>query len=290
MRFDIDMTFSVQSPGDGKSQPEQTNGTIKAAGRTITVTADSLSDFPSARTIDRSGLNEFAQKLKEAGITLVVDGPDGNLVNLGNVKSNLISRIGTSSSAVRVGKLSASRKLLSRKSGAGMGESVAIPGTMFPLVPTVLRNYRRRPTTTHYTRGSGAPRLIYVKDSESWNGKAPKVFAIPDEGLDIGSAESPGLVLPGLDPIHAKVVHNELDEYVLVAVGRVGGSAGLKPGSEYTLRSGARVELGDWRILFYREEYADHGRPYGGRNGGELSFQKPQYNMHTGRVERDSSV
>lgn len=290
MRFDIDMEFSVQSPGDGESQPRRTNGTVKAAGRTITVTADSLLDFPSVRTIDRSGLNEFALKLKDAGITLVVEGPDGNIVSLGNVKSNLISRIGTSSSAVRVGKLSASRKLLARKSGSVAGEGVAIPGTMFPLVPTVLRNYRRRPTTTHYTRGSGAPRLIYVKDSETWNGKAPRVFAIPQEGLDIGSAGSDGLVLPGLDPVHARIVHNELDEYVLVAVGQVGGSAGLKPGSEYTLRSGARIELGDWRILFYREEYADHGRPFGGRNGGELSFQKPQYNMHTGLIERDSSV
>lgn len=290
MRFDIDMTFSVQSPGDGENKPQQTNGTIKAAGQTITVTADSLADFPSVKTIDRSGLNEFALKLKEVGVTLVVDGPDGNIVSLGNVKSNLISRIGTSSSAVRVGKLSASRKLLARKQGSEMGAGVAIPGTMFPLVPTVLRNYRRRPTTTHYTRGSGAPRLIYVKDSENWNGKAPKVFAIPEEGMDIGSAGSHGLVLPGLDAVHAKIVHNELDEYVLVAVGQVGGSAGLRPGSEYTLRSGARIELGEWRILFYREEYADHGRPYGGRNGGELSFQKPQYNMHTGRVERDSSV
>ena len=30
----------------------------------------------------------------------------------------------------------------------------------------------------------------------------------------------------------------------------------------------------------YREEYADHGRPYGGRVGGELAFQKPQPPRH----------
>lgn len=107
--------------------------------------------------------------------------------------------------------------------------------------------------------------------------------------MEIGSAPAAGLVLSGLEPVHARIVHNELDEYVLVAVGPVGGSAGLKPGNEYTLRSGARVELGHWRLVFFREEYADQGRPFGGCNGGELSFQKPQFNPRTGLVERDSS-
>ena len=29
-------------------------------------------------------------------------------------------------------------------------------------------------------------------------------------------------------------------------------------------------------MSFYREEYADHGRPYGGRVGGEIGHQRPQ--------------
>ena len=29
-------------------------------------------------------------------------------------------------------------------------------------------------------------------------------------------------------------------------------------------------------MSFYREEYADHGRPYGGRAGGEIGHQRPQ--------------
>ena len=42
------------------------------------------------------------------------------------------------------------------------------------------------------------------------------------------------------------------------------------------LRTGARIELGPWRMGFFREEFADHGRPYGGRVGGELARQKRQ--------------
>jgi hypothetical protein len=29
-------------------------------------------------------------------------------------------------------------------------------------------------------------------------------------------------------------------------------------------------------MSFYREEYADHGRPYGGRLGGEIGHQRQQ--------------
>lgn len=290
MRFDIDLKFSVSSPPDPRGDTERGSGTIKAAGKTITVTTDSLSIFPSMRNLDRGALNGFARRLKEAGISLVVEGPDGTIVSLGNVKSNLVSRIGTNSPAIKLGKPAASRSLLARRPGAADMGAMGIPGTLFPLVPTVRRNYRSRPTTTHYARGGGAPRLIFVKDSQTWNGVAPQVVPIPEEGLEIGNAPGAGLVLPGLDPVHARIVHNDVDEYVLVAVGRVGGSAGLRSGESATLRSGARIEVGQWRILFIREEYADHGRPFGGRNGGELSFQRPQLNVHTGLVERDSSV
>ena len=45
---------------------------------------------------------------------------------------------------------------------------------------------------------------------------------------------------------------------------------------EALLRTGARIELGPWTLLYAREEHADHGRPYGGRIGGELGHQRPQ--------------
>ena len=44
--------------------------------------------------------------------------------------------------------------------------------------------------------------------------------------------------------------------------------------------------MGPWRMAFFREEYADHGRPFGGRLGGEFSVQKPQPTRSTARPER----
>jgi predicted GNAT family acetyltransferase len=34
--------------------------------------------------------------------------------------------------------------------------------------------------------------------------------------------------------------------------------------------------MGAWRLVFARDEFADHGRPYGGRNGGEGAHQRRQ--------------
>ena len=40
--------------------------------------------------------------------------------------------------------------------------------------------------------------------------------------------------------------------------------------------TGAQFTIGDWMLVFSRDEYADHGRPYGGRNGGEGTHQERQ--------------
>ena len=46
------------------------------------------------------------------------------------------------------------------------------------------------------------------------------------------------------------------------------------------LRTASRLDIGDWTMSFYREEYADHGRPYGGRVGGEIGHQRRQPARH----------
>ena len=43
-----------------------------------------------------------------------------------------------------------------------------------------------------------------------------------------------------------------------------------------TLRTGSRFTVGPWELVFAREEFADHGRPFGGRLGGEFSDQPLQ--------------
>lgn len=290
MRFDIDLTFAVDQPTDRPRFSRRSSGTIKAAGKTIHLKVDSYSLFPSIKQLDRRALNDFATKLKKAGVKIVVDGPEGTLLTLGDVKPNFSGRIASRSGAVRLGSLPDASKLFRGRGKRTGAESFKIPATPFPLLPTFRKNYRLRATTTHYADGGGRPRLIFVQDSESWDGKAPKVLNIMGDSIEIGSAPENGLTLPGLEPVHARITRNDLDEFVVEAVGRVGGSAGLKPGDRYTLRSGARMELNGWRLVFYREEYADHGRPFGGRNGGELAVQRPQYNPRTGNIERDSSV
>jgi hypothetical protein len=136
------------------------------------------------------------------------------------------------------------------------------------------------PTSTHAERGAGRPRLIF-KVGENWDGTPPREFDLLDGTTRIGSAEDMDLRLDGLDPFHAEIRHSDHDEYVLLHVtaddeqnGPMMSSAGLA--GEGILRTGAPVELGSWAMSFFREEFADHGRPGGGREGGEGAHQPGQ--------------
>jgi len=87
-------------------------------------------------------------------------------------------------------------------------------------------------------------------------------------------------MLPGLDPERARIVHDDRDEYVLYVTGKEpdAGQPVLvdHPSPGRILRTGSLITLGEWRLAFFREEFADHGRPYGGRVGGEFAVQRPQ--------------
>lgn len=131
-------------------------------------------------------------------------------------------------------------------------------------------------TTTHAAWGAGNPRLFVRSDEERMT------QPLTTGELTIGSAEGSGLQLPGIDAHHATIVHDERDEYVLTLHGEGEmnanpQSAATHPGERSeTLRTGASFTAGPWRFVFDREEFADHGRPFGGREGGEGSDQQPQ--------------
>lgn len=133
-----------------------------------------------------------------------------------------------------------------------------------------------RPTTTHAGWGEGDPHLTVTRDDERF------VFALTTEIVRIGSAADNELRLDETDPVHAEIAHDDRDEYVLTMHGEGETSARTDVAATGTdddsmiLRTGARFTAGPWTLVFGRAESSDHGRPYGGRVGGEFSDQREQ--------------
>jgi len=135
------------------------------------------------------------------------------------------------------------------------------------------------PTTTHAGFGEGNPKLIFVVGSDNWDGEPAREFPITTDLVRIGSAPGTDLQLEGLDPAHAEIRHDDDDEYVLFVFGDAQLSSEHESGGVeggHVLRTGSRISLGDWGMSFSRDEFADHGRPFGGRQGGEGEHQRRQ--------------
>ncbi|WP_232819059.1 FHA domain-containing protein [Homoserinimonas sp. OAct 916] len=288
-RLDIDLAFSLTEPNGTPSDPsdaaasvaEQMTGTITASGMDIEIYSTKPELFAQAATVKLKDLRGVAAALAERGLTVSLSGPDGLIARLGAVQAPATQRLLTGSSHIGLGSRTALAPFLRPRRSAATKRSGPLlpPSTLLPLLPTFDRRIRRRITTTHYASGAGRPRLIFVVGSENWNGQKPREFDLLPHVTTIGSSPSADLQLPGLEPLHAEIRHDGNDEYVLYARGEVGGGTQPLAGQEESgriLRTGARMEMGQWRMGFFREEYADHGRPYGGRQGGELSDQKPQ--------------
>lgn len=279
MRLDIDLAVSLTQVAEDGTPAAPVNATITAAGRHIEVRTDDSSLLDGMpRSITRAA-DGFASQLAARDLTLSIIGPDGEIVSLGAVKPTVMSRVLTRSKHIRLGSL----KSLPRFAGAGSGDtqgasSLIPPETPWPPAPTFNRMIRRRVTTTHAQRGAGRPRLIMSRTD--YPGAGPLEFNLVSDRTLIGSDESSDLLLSGLEPLHAEILHDEFDEYVIVRHGSIGGSRSAEPGAPVTLRTGSRIDLGVWRVVFLREEYADHGRPYGGRQGGEYAYQKPQFDPY----------
>lgn len=291
IRLDIDIDFSLGEPAMDGEPAAGLSGTVKAAGTAVDIFVDDPASFRGNTLPSIGQVRSVAKELAARGLTVTVAGPKGLLISVGAGRSSMAQRLITRSPYIRLGSPGTLAPLLGigrRALEKGATPSLLPPSTPFPLVPTVNRRIRRTITTTHYVRGSGRPRLIFVQKSETWNGQVPREFELTGERTTIGSGDDATLVLAGLDELHAEVLHTDDDEYLLVPHGPITGSVhGREPS---VLRTGARVQLGGWALAFFREEYADHGRPYGGRNGGELAYQRPQRNPHTGATEVDGSA
>jgi hypothetical protein len=131
-------------------------------------------------------------------------------------------------------------------------------------------------TTTHAEWGSGHPHLLISSEDDRL------VHQITTDETRIGSADECEVRLAGLDPVHAVIHHDGQDDYDLEMRGpgetsaNIGKAAAEEGRAVEPLHTGARFTAGPWRFVFVRDEYADHGRPYGGRIGGEGAHQRHQ--------------
>lgn len=280
VRLDIDLSFSEHEQGaDADTPPFE--GTITAAGTEVRIVVSDPSRLPGNGRRTLAELSTVADALASRGISVKLEGPDGPILQLGDVKKSALQRVITGSRHIRLGSVGAVAPLLTRRNKGQVLTFPIPPETPFPLVPTINRTVRRRITTTHYTPGSGRPRLIFAVGDATWDGSRPREFGLLPTKTVIGSGEEADLRLPGLAPVHAEIRHEGDDEYVLYGFDVVGGGGAREQGpgrggGGRILRTGARIELGDWRLAYFRAEFADHGRPYGGRVGGEFARQRKQ--------------
>ena len=134
---------------------------------------------------------------------------------------------------------------------------------------------RQPVTTTHAEPGSGEPQIVVVASPHGDDIGVPERYPLDKDEVTIGSGADQDIRLPGTEPHHLTIYHDGRDEYRVKPIGPVGGGSSAEPANR-ALRTGARIEVAGWELTFQRAEYADHGRPYGGREGGEGSVNRLQ--------------
>ena len=81
-RADIDLDFSLQ-----EATGEEARGSVKASGTEVVVSLDRLDALQSQRLPSLGDLRPLAKTLSDQGLTVVVDGPDGRIISLGDVEA-----------------------------------------------------------------------------------------------------------------------------------------------------------------------------------------------------------
>lgn len=278
-RFNIhaDLAFSMERPAlDADREQETLSGTITGSGRHLVVRCDDAGAISSGVSFREARL--VAAALAERGLSVTIAGPKGPIVTVGDVKAGALARLATRSRHIRIDDLRAAAALRgSVGSGHGSKTSLLPPPTVLPIAPT-FREMLRRPRTTHDPAGGGSPRLVFSMGEHAQTGDPRRVFKLRPGGITIGSDPTSDLQLTGIDPHQAEVRRQSNDEYVLVShrgstPTRVNGETVER---ERILRTGSRIDIGEWTMIYTREEFADHGRPFGGRAGGEFSRQRKQ--------------
>ena len=275
-RVSADLRFSVELPGH-----RAVCGTMAGDGNRLEVRLSDPAYFAGGR--DAGHLRRLAAALAARGITVVVIAGDVVLLEVGVTDPPWWQRRLTRSRHLKVasvrGALTGARGRVRRSAAEAVlpGSELLPPTTMFPLAPT-FGGSPRRVTTTHDPRRGGNPRLVLTAGNRRLPDDGRVVFPLRGEETTIGSDPSCDIRLADLDPVHAVVVHDEHDELVLFdrSADRTTLVNGAPIPEGRLLRTGARISVGPWTFACRRAEYADHGRPFGGRVGGEAGRPRRQ--------------
>lgn len=276
--FDADLRFSVSVPGH-----EPVAGTLVGSGRRLELRLADPVAF--AGRGDSGAVRGVADLLAGYGVTVSVIAGERPLLELGSTSANWLQRRLTGSRNLRIvslrGALAGARGRASGAEAILPGKALVPPPTLFPVAPTFGRRPAPPISTTHDPRRGGNPRLVVTVGNKRLPDSGVLIHPLRNDVTTIGSDPSCDIRLAGLEPLHAVVEHDDHDELVLLdrAANRTTRVNGL-PVERRVLRTGARVEIGAWILAYRRAEYADHGRPFGGRIGGELGRQKPQPGRH----------
>lgn len=267
------LDFEVDVAGQGVVR-----GSVRGRGADLTLDLDRPEVF--AGRADAGTVEVVAAGLARRGLTVrVVQGPT-HLVTLGATRAPWWQRRATGSRHIRLGSvrgvLASGRNRLRRGTAPALPDGGLVPPvTMFPVAPTFQRRSRRRVTTTHDPARGGSPRLVLVAQDSYLPGERQPIYWLTGARTTLGSGQGCAIVLPGLAGLHVEIVHDERDEYVVRALDSDTRVNGVRV-TEQFLRTGSRLQVGRWTLAYSREEHADHGRPHGGRVGGEFGYQQPQ--------------
>ena len=267
---EADLRLEIERPGEAP-----VTARIHGSGSRLTMEVDQPGAFAGAD--DSSSLRGIAEGLASVGVSVRVESRGQHLVTVGATRAPWWHRRVTGSRRIRLGSvggvITAARArtqrtasilpspACSRRARCGLSSP---PCSCRPGVPWAPPTPPTAPAVPA-SSSRGTTRSVTSARRRTGCGETTVIGSDPD--CDV--------VLAGLEPRHAIIDHAEGDEYVVTASGgdtRVHGAGALGQ----VLRTGARLDLGDHTLVFYREEYADHGRPFGGRIGGELGHQLPQ--------------
>ena len=275
LTVDANLTFSVHIPGS-----RTVTGALTGSGRALQLL---VSDpFLFAGRSDSGAIRGLAKGLADRGLSVSVVMPSGPLVTLGAARTSWLQRRLTGSRHIRIERGAGLRSLIRGRTQAPTGGALpaaelAPPPTLFPVVPTMVRRPRAPVTTTHDPHRGGNPQLVMPLGPYARAEDRPRVFPLRNHVTTIGGDSDCDIWLPGLEPLSAEIRHDDVDEFVLVRMGSAGSiRVHGAPVDTAILRTGCGIDLGRWQLSYFREEYADHGRPYGGRIGGEFGHQRPQ--------------